>query len=252
MFEIAVRIVFSLLVVLGLMWALARLARRPLGLRRGGMVTVLGRQQLSRGASVAVVRVVDRALVLGITDAQVTLLGETDLEAIEEYQPEPAVHRTAVSLDELVTIGEVDGAARRLGAVEPLEDVGTTGTQPPPAPTASPSGAGSPGVDPSEAGTTAGGTSSVDSATTTSTAGTPTDKSDPGRSGPGGSGPGRSDPGSSARSRPSLDKSSTVRPGVAWPGTKPTARSPLAGSALSPDTWRQTLRFIRERLGRKP
>jgi flagellar protein FliO/FliZ len=100
-FELTVRIVFSLLVVLALMWGLARMARRPLGMRRAGAVAVLGRQQLSKGASVAIVRVVDRALVLGVTDGQVTLLGEADLAAVEEYQPEPTVRREAVSLDEL-------------------------------------------------------------------------------------------------------------------------------------------------------
>jgi flagellar protein FliO/FliZ len=99
-FELTLRIVFSLLVVLGLMWGLARLARAPMRGRRGGMVTVLGRQQLSKGAAVAVVRVVDKALVVGVTDGQVTLLGEADLTAVEAYQ-EPTVRREAVSIDEL-------------------------------------------------------------------------------------------------------------------------------------------------------
>jgi flagellar protein FliO/FliZ len=78
MIELAVRIIFSLLVVLGLMWLLARLARRPLAGRSGGLLGVIARQQLTRGASVAVLRVGDRALVLGITDQHVTLLAETE------------------------------------------------------------------------------------------------------------------------------------------------------------------------------
>ena len=102
MLELTVRILFSLLVVLGLMWGLARLVRRPLGGSRSGPITVLGRQQLTKGASVAVVRVVDRALVVGVTDAQVTLLGEADLAALA--QPEPMERREAVSLDELSTL----------------------------------------------------------------------------------------------------------------------------------------------------
>jgi len=101
-FELTLRIVFSLLVVLGLMWGLARLARAPMRGRRGGMVAVLGRQQVSKGAAVAVVRVMDKALVVGVTDAQVTLLCETELTAVEAYQ-EPTVRREAVSLDELTT-----------------------------------------------------------------------------------------------------------------------------------------------------
>jgi flagellar protein FliO/FliZ len=91
--ELVLRIGFSLLVVFGLMWGLARLARRPLGGNRGtGALSILNRQQLSRGASVTVVKVADRALVLGVTDQHVTIIGETDLESFDD--PSPAVeHR---------------------------------------------------------------------------------------------------------------------------------------------------------------
>ncbi|MCW2638869.1 MAG: fliO [Dactylosporangium sp.] len=102
MIELTIRIVFSLLVVVSLMWGMAKLARKPLGIRRGGgLIEVLGRQQLSRGASVAVVRVADKAMVLGVTDGQVSLIAETDLAAIEEYQPEAPVRREALSLESL-------------------------------------------------------------------------------------------------------------------------------------------------------
>jgi len=87
MFELLIRIAFSLLVVFGLLWGLARLARRPLGGRGGGMLEVLARQQLSRGSSVAVVRVADRALVLGVSDAGVSLLASADLTQFEEPDP---------------------------------------------------------------------------------------------------------------------------------------------------------------------
>jgi flagellar protein FliO/FliZ len=99
--ELTIRIVFSLLVVVALMWGLAKLARKPLGLRKGGMIDVLGRQQLSRGAAVAVVRVADRAMVLGITDGQVTLLTEADLDTLEEYQHDDQVRRESISLESL-------------------------------------------------------------------------------------------------------------------------------------------------------
>jgi flagellar protein FliO/FliZ len=93
-FELIVRIGFSLLVVVGLMWMLAKLARRPLA-ARGSALTVLARQQLSRAASITVVRVGDRALVLGITDGQVTLLGETDPAALTRTEE---ARRTTVEL----------------------------------------------------------------------------------------------------------------------------------------------------------
>jgi flagellar protein FliO/FliZ len=87
LFELVLRIVFSLLVVFGLMWGLAKVARRGgVGRRGSGSLAVLTRQSLSRGSSVAVVQVADRALILGVTDTQVSLLGETDLGA---FGPDP-------------------------------------------------------------------------------------------------------------------------------------------------------------------
>lgn len=93
MIELVIRIAFSLAVVLGLMWGLAKLARRPLTGRGGAALAVLTRQQLSRGSSIAVVRVADRALVVGVTDGQVTLLTETDLETVERQLAGPAAER---------------------------------------------------------------------------------------------------------------------------------------------------------------
>jgi flagellar protein FliO/FliZ len=83
MIEIAVNMFLALVVVLGLMWLLARLARRPLGGRGAGVLAVLARQSLTRGSSVAVVRVGTRAYVLGVTDQNVTLLAEADPAALE-------------------------------------------------------------------------------------------------------------------------------------------------------------------------
>lgn len=95
--ELVLRISFSLLIVFGLMWALARLVRRPLGGRRGtGALAVLSRQQLSRGAAVAIVQVHDKALILGITDQQVSLLGEADLDA---FGPQPQLHRDPMTVE---------------------------------------------------------------------------------------------------------------------------------------------------------
>jgi flagellar protein FliO/FliZ len=97
--ELVLRIGFSLLIVFGLMWALARVARRPLSGRRGpGSLAVLHRQQLSRGSALAVVQVGDRAMVLGVTDQHVSLLGETDLAAFETESPAPE-HRMPVSME---------------------------------------------------------------------------------------------------------------------------------------------------------
>jgi flagellar protein FliO/FliZ len=94
--ELVLRIGFSLLVVLGLMWAVARLIRRPLAAGRPhGQLAVLNRQQLSRGAAVTVVRVADRAMILGVTDQHVTLLGEAEPADFEHH---PAERRDHVQL----------------------------------------------------------------------------------------------------------------------------------------------------------
>jgi len=65
---IVVRVTVALLVVLGLMWTIARVARRPMARRGGGALTVLARQRLGRSASVTVLPIGDQALVLGVTD----------------------------------------------------------------------------------------------------------------------------------------------------------------------------------------
>ena len=77
------RVLVSLAAVLGVMWVVAR--RMRAGSKKGPtrLIEVLGRQQVSRGASVAVVRVGEQALVVGVTDNQVSVLAETDLAAAQ-------------------------------------------------------------------------------------------------------------------------------------------------------------------------
>jgi flagellar protein FliO/FliZ len=98
LFELVLRIGFSLLVVFGLMWGLAKVARRPLSGNRGtGTLSVLNRQQLARGATVTIVQVADKALILGVTDQQVSLLGETELNKFEKH-PHVVERRDSVPL----------------------------------------------------------------------------------------------------------------------------------------------------------
>ena len=132
------RVLLSLALVLGVMWLLGRWART----RTGGKgksretLTVLARQQLTRNASVAVVKIADRALVLGVTDGQISLLGDADLAAVEAgLQPAPgrrAAARVAAAerdlsfiesdLDEvgpLVPTGPGSRSGRRHGSKRP-------------------------------------------------------------------------------------------------------------------------------------
>src|SRR5947208_14615153 len=83
-----VRVVVSLGVVLVVMWGAATVLRRSgvagtaatgrRGARRKAPVEVIARHGLSRGASVTVIRLGGRALVLGVTEHQVSLLTEID------------------------------------------------------------------------------------------------------------------------------------------------------------------------------
>jgi flagellar protein FliO/FliZ len=82
--ELALRVLFSLAIVVGLLLLVARFAGRRFRGKPGSVVQVLHRQQLSRGSSVAVVTVSGRVLVLGMTEHQVTLLSELDPVELEE------------------------------------------------------------------------------------------------------------------------------------------------------------------------
>jgi flagellar protein FliO/FliZ len=111
------RMLLALVVVLGIMWCLARWARKPLGVGKADRVmAVLARQQLSRGSSVAVLRVMDRALVLGVTEQGIRLITETELAPIEDALVVDAASargwpRLRPAPLELTDAGAVDGDA---------------------------------------------------------------------------------------------------------------------------------------------
>ena len=85
------RLIFSLAVVMGLMWVAANILRKR-GFSggaarrgaRGPQVELIARRALGRNAAIAVVRVGERSLVVGVTDHQVTNLGEVATADIED------------------------------------------------------------------------------------------------------------------------------------------------------------------------
>lgn len=99
-FALGLRLVVSLAIVIGLMALLAGVLRkRGLVVGAGGatggrartrrtgagvQVHVLARRALGRNAQVAVVRTAGRTLVLGVTDHQVTMLGEAEIDDDDE------------------------------------------------------------------------------------------------------------------------------------------------------------------------
>ena len=60
-------------------------------------IEVLARHSLTKNSSVAVVHAAGKALIVGVTDSQVTLLGETDMAALmaPEIEEDPATTITA-------------------------------------------------------------------------------------------------------------------------------------------------------------
>ena len=106
------QMLLALALVIGVLWLLARLARKPMHRRGGDGLTVLTRTQLTRGACVAVVRVDGRALVLGVTDNGVTLLREADAAL---FAPTATTHRTPIDLDSTLE-AELDDLVDRSGS----------------------------------------------------------------------------------------------------------------------------------------
>jgi flagellar protein FliO/FliZ len=97
-FALLLKMFLSLGVVLGLMFGITTVLKRrgfggfaPTAGRRahvGAYVEVLARKPLGRNASVAIVRAGSRAMVVGVTEANVTLLCDTDLDDLELEEPE--------------------------------------------------------------------------------------------------------------------------------------------------------------------
>jgi flagellar protein FliO/FliZ len=88
MVELVLRLGLSLGIVLGLFWAIARTSSRRMAGSRS-LLKVRGRQSLSRTASVAVVEVGNRVLVVGVSEGGVKLLTELDPDEIAEPAETP-------------------------------------------------------------------------------------------------------------------------------------------------------------------
>ncbi|WP_432546525.1 FliO/MopB family protein [Kineococcus sp. SYSU DK004] len=138
------RMSVSLVAVLGLLYLAARWLRRSKLAGLGGAegVAVLTRQGVGHKAGVAVVRVGERALVVGVTEQQVTLLAETTLAELgaDEAVSGPAAAPAAEEAAEPVTVelpGTGEPVARAVGE-RYTRRAGTRGTAGPTAPTSTP------------------------------------------------------------------------------------------------------------------
>lgn len=142
MAELAIRMIVSLAVVLGLLMLCARLGQKRFKGRSGSPLQVLHRQSLSRSSGVAVVSVGGRVLLLGTTDQQVQMLTELDPAEVEPADVAPAAEPAAEPTEGLFgrmaeLVDEptrwIPGSAKRRtteAAVAPLAAVPTTPAAP--------------------------------------------------------------------------------------------------------------------------
>jgi flagellar biogenesis protein FliO len=94
--------IIKVALVFGLLWVTLRVVARLNGPKMGGAVgrrrdpvarpvEVLGRSPLGRSASVSVVRLGDRCFALGVTEQNVNLLTEVDIDLTEPPDAPPVV-----------------------------------------------------------------------------------------------------------------------------------------------------------------
>ena len=129
-FLLLVRLGFSLSLVFGLMWVAAKVVRGKGGaLKRasGERLEVIERKPLSRNSSIAIVRVGNETLAVGITENSVSLLGPADVPDLElpvvEQSAAPTngrLHDVAVDLRADRT-AEPEGRGRNL--IDTLRDI---------------------------------------------------------------------------------------------------------------------------------
>lgn len=114
MIELAVRMVFSLAVVLGLLLLCARVGARRFKGRSSSPLQVLHRQTLSRNSGLALVSVGGRVLLLGTTDQQVQMLTEINPATVEVPVPADATEVTAPDVEPDAAPDSLFGRTARL------------------------------------------------------------------------------------------------------------------------------------------
>lgn len=111
-FLLLVRLGFSLSLVFGLMWVAARVLRGRAGmLQRARLdhLEVVERKALGKGSSIAIVRVGDETLTVGITDSTITLLGHAEIEL--DASDEAAAPASAAAGATVVSLVPAESAA---------------------------------------------------------------------------------------------------------------------------------------------
>lgn len=123
-FLLLVRLGFSLSLVFGLMWVAARVVRGRAGALHRAKVDhleVIERKPLTKNSSIAIVRVAGETLTVGITDTNVTLLGQVDLP---EEPDDATTLESVASVAPVVSLAAAPSRAAAARATGPLVTAG--------------------------------------------------------------------------------------------------------------------------------
>jgi flagellar protein FliO/FliZ len=126
--ELVIRVVFSLAVVLGLLWVIARTSSRRFGGPGRSLVRVVARQSLARTASLAVVEVGERVLVVGVSENGVSLLTEMDPSELPAELPTEEAAPVALPVARQVARHVSRSADERGTSVGPVSQPGLAGS----------------------------------------------------------------------------------------------------------------------------
>jgi flagellar protein FliO/FliZ len=110
---LALRVVLSLAVVLGLLWIVQRrIGRKSRKNNTGDLVTVVTRRGISQKASVVVVDVEGMRYLLGVTEQSVNVLGTSEVPTAKAGADEFAKSMSAAAIDK-ADLAMITGATRR-------------------------------------------------------------------------------------------------------------------------------------------
>jgi flagellar protein FliO/FliZ len=104
-FWLVLRVVVSLAIVIGLIWALARVRKRvsPKG---ASALQILSKVPVSKRGSILLVEIGGKTLLIGSTDSAISLLSEVDLSKDEEGVPQK---RTPIDFSALLDEWRTEG-----------------------------------------------------------------------------------------------------------------------------------------------
>jgi flagellar protein FliO/FliZ len=126
--SMTIRLVFSMGVVIGLMLIAARIMRKRGMVRRASSkltdINIVGRRGLGKHASIAVVEINGRQLIVGVTDQQISLLSEHEDEFALERELEhiSGLHQGTVQSQRALPSGDASDSARK-GLLDTLRDM---------------------------------------------------------------------------------------------------------------------------------